>query len=169
MVSEQKRRYSASELLEMSKNIMRRLESKPLFKSAQVVLLFHSLPDEPCTHELVARVSWEKTVLLPVVINEDTLELREYRGENGMRSGAFEILEPQGEPFTDFARIDLAVIPGVAFDGAGNRLGRGRGYYDRLLQRLAPYGIPKIGVCFDFQRLPEIPSENHDIRVDDLV
>ncbi len=148
---------------------MRRLESKPLFKSAQVVLLFHSLPDEPSTHELVARVSREKTVLLPVVINEDTLELREYRGESSMKSGAFEILEPQGEPFTDFARIDLAVIPGVAFDGAGNRLGRGRGYYDRLLQRLAPYGIPTIGVCFDFQKLSEIPSEAHDIRVDEVV
>lgn len=153
----------------MSVQIMRRLENHPRFKSAQTVLLFHSLPDEPCTHQLIRSAAAEKTVLLPVVVDGETLELREYRGEHTLAGGAFGILEPGGESFTDFSRIDLAVIPGVAFDAHGNRLGRGKGYYDRLLQRLAPYKVPTLGMCFDFQKLPSVPAEPHDIAVDEVL
>lgn len=148
---------------------MRRLENHPRFKSAQTVLLFHSLPDEPCTHQLIRSAAAEKTVLLPVVVDGETLELREYRGEHTLAGGAFGILEPGGENFTNFGRIDLAVIPGVAFDAHGNRLGRGKGYYDRLLQRLAPYNVPTLGMCFDFQKLPSVPAEPHDIAVDEVL
>lgn len=159
-------RHSRASLLEMSEIIMRRLENHMLFKSAQTVLLFHSLPDEPCTHDLILRTAATKNVILPVVVSETDLELRRFRSENLMKRGAFNIFEPTGEAFEDFSEIDLAVIPGVAFDENGNRLGRGRGYYDRLLERLKPFGVPTLGMCFDFQKLPHIPSEPHDIRVD---
>lgn len=105
---------------------MRRLENHMLFKSAQTVLLFHSLPDEPCTHDLILRAAATKNVILPVVVSETDLELRRFRSENLMKRGAFNIFEPTGEAFEDFSEIDLAVIPGVAFDENGNRLGRGR-------------------------------------------
>lgn len=146
---------------------MRRLEGCEPFRSAHTVLLYSSLPDEPDTHALIRRAAAAgKRVLLPVVTGETTMELREYRGEAEMRRGAFGITEPQGEPFTDYAQIDLAVIPGVAFDAHGNRLGRGRGYYDRLLAKLKDLHVATMGVCFDFQKLTNVPTEPHDIKVD---
>lgn len=153
----------------MSENIMRRLEDNEVFKAAQTVMLFHSLPDEPCTHGLVARAAASKRVVLPVVVDGENLELREYRGDGDLRRGAFNILEPCGPAFTDFAAIDMAAIPGVAFDPPGNRLGRGKGYYDRLLERLRPWRIPTMGVCFDFQKVDNVPAMPHDIRVNSVL
>ena len=97
----------------------------------------------------------------------DDLELRLYAGDDRLAPGAFHIEEPRGEPFTDYAGIDLAVIPGVAFDRAGNRLGRGKGYYDRLLPRLAD--TYKIGLCYPFQLADSLPAEAHDVRMDEVV
>jgi len=75
--------------------------------------------------------------------------------------------EPSGELFTDFDRITLAIIPGMAFDHQGNRLGRGKGYYDRLLPQLSH--AYKLGLCFPFQLLTEeIPHEPHDCRMDEV-
>ena len=108
----------------------------------------------------------QKQILLPVVIGND-LELRLYTGPQDLKKGAYGIEEPVGEPFTDYASIDLAIIPGVAFDVHGNRLGRGKGYYDRLLPRL-PH-IYKIGICFPFQLLEEVPTEALDVRMDEVL
>lgn len=129
------------------------------------MLLYHSLPDEPDTHAFIRQWAGRKRILLPVVVGDD-LELRVYAGDDSLRTGAFHIAEPAGEAFTDYAAIDLAVIPGVAFDRRGNRLGRGKGYYDRLLPRLTAY---KIGVCFPFQRVESLPAEAHDVRMDEII
>ena len=72
------------------------------------------------------------------MVKGDDLELRLYTGDDRLTEGAFHIDEPTGTAFTDYAAIDLAVIPGVAFDRRGNRLGRGKGYYDRLLPPASP-------------------------------
>ena len=72
-----------------------------------------------------------------------------------------------GEQFTDYDKIDLALVPGMAFDAAGHRLGRGKGYYDRFLGE-HPH-IYKIGVCFPFQRVAEVPSEAHDVVMDEVI
>ena len=69
--------------------------------------------------------------------------------------------------FTDYAAIDLAVIPGVAFTPDGRRLGRGRGYYDRLLARFAR--AYTIGLAFPFQLLEDIPTEPHDIKLNEIL
>ena len=76
-------------------------------------------------------------------------------------------MEPVGEPFTNYHLIDVALIPGVAFDAVGHRLGRGRGYYDRFLS--AHTDIYKIGVCFDFQKVPEVPADEQDVPVDEVI
>ena len=95
------------------------------------------------------------------------LELRLYTGDDRLTEGAFHIDEPTGTAFTDYAAIDLAVIPGVAFDRRGNRLGRGKGYYDRLLPRIPT--AYKLGLCFPFQVLNQIPAEAHDIPMDEVL
>lgn len=153
----------------MSIPVMCRLESHALFRAAHTVLLYSSLPDEVDTHTFIRRWEGRKRILLPVVVSDSELELRVYTGSSNMRRGAFNIDEPDGAAFTDYGSIDLAVIPGVAFDRHGNRLGRGRGYYDRLLARLGRVGVPTIGVCFDFQKLDAIPAETHDIAVSEVL
>ncbi len=130
------------------------------------MLLYHSLPDEVDTHAFIRRWSARKRILLPVVKGDD-LELRLYTGDDRLTEGAFHIDEPTGTAFTDYAAIDLAVIPGVAFDRQGNRLGRGKGYYDRLLPRIPT--AYKLGLCFPFQVLNQIPAEAHDIPMDEVL
>lgn len=85
---------------------------------------------------------------------------RRYTGPQNLQTGeAYHIEEPTGEAFTDYTQIDFAIIPGVSFDKNGNRLGRGKGYYDRLLPQLHSYNV---GICFDFQVSDEIPIESFD-------
>ena len=139
------------------------------WQQAECVLLYHALPDEPRLDSLYEQaLSMGKQVLLPVVDGSD-LVLKRYEGPASLREGAFHIMEPTGEPFpvSRYAEIDLAVIPGMAFDRAGHRLGRGKGYYDRLLPRLPK--AYKLGVCFPFQLLDSIPCEEHDVVMDDVV
>jgi 5-formyltetrahydrofolate cyclo-ligase len=145
--------------------VLASLESRQDFREATTVLLYHSLPDEVRTWNFVDRWCGSKRVLLPVVVGDD-LELRLYTGRDSLRLGMYNILEPVGPLFTDYDSIDLAVIPGVAFTRDGIRLGRGKGYYDRLLPRI---NSPKIGICFPFQILDFIPTEPFDVRMDDVV
>jgi 5-formyltetrahydrofolate cyclo-ligase len=80
--------------------------------------------------------------------------------------GRFGIREPRTGLTPE--RLDLIVVPGLAFTAAGHRLGHGAGFYDRFLSALPPTTV-KIGVCFEFQLLPEIPHESHDALVDAVV
>lgn len=159
--------FSLDERDEMSSVVIHHLMDHPKWQSARTVLLYHSLPDEVNTHQLITSALHQgKRVILPVVVGDD-LELRECISIDDLHEGAFHIFEPDGEPFTDFDAIDLAIIPGVAFTTDGRRLGRGRGYYDRLLKRNKT--VYKIGICWPFQLLPDIPTEQHDIRLDEVV
>ncbi len=107
------------------------------------------------------------TVLLPKVVDAEHMTLHRYVSQDDMVEGALHIMEPTGAPFTDYDAIDVVLVPGMAFDAAGHRLGRGRGYYDRFLQ--AHPQSYKIGVCFTFQRVAEVPTEPHDVVMDDIV
>lgn len=161
-----KRQFSNTQLDELSLCILERLKSHPRFVSADTILLYYSLPDEVCTHTLLAETNG-KTILLPRVVDDTGMELCEYNGSHDLRMGAFNILEPSGRRFDNYAAIDLAIVPGMAFDANGHRLGRGKGYYDRLLARL-PY-IYKIGVCFPFQLVDTVPTEETDIQMDEVI
>ncbi len=148
-----------------SVEILANLEAHPAFKKAKIVLLYHSLEDEVNTHKFIEKWSLHKQIILPVVVGNN-LELRPYTGDSGLKIGAFGIEEPTGMIFKDYEAIDLVVVPGVAFDHAGNRLGRGKGYYDRLLSHIPAF---KIGICFPFQFIENVPSEPLDIRMDTII
>ena len=75
-------------------------------------------------------------------------------------------MEPSGEPFTDYNSIDIAIIPGLAFTQDGKRLGRGKGYYDRLLAQMP--SVYKMGLCFPFQLVQDIPMNENDILMDEV-
>lgn len=152
----------------MSFPVVMRLLSHPRIKTAKTVMLYYSLPDEVDTHTLVDSLLMSgKHILLPRVTGEGTMELRRYTGPSDLTQGAYNIMEPTGEVFDDYAAIDLAVIPGVAFDSDGNRMGRGKGYYDRLLPKLA--NTYKIGICLPFQLVEKIPTDEYDVRMDEVL
>ena len=159
--------YRESGLLKkLSAEVLQRLEACPIFRAAKVVMLYYALPDEVDTHDFVERWAREKQIILPVVVGDD-LELRSYHGRHELAVGAYGIEEPTGPAFTDEERIECIVVPGVAFDRHGNRLGRGKGYYDRLLPRLPQ--AHKIGLCFPFQLVDEVPAEPFDIQMDEVI
>lgn len=147
------------------KKVLQAVEAESSFIEAKIVLLFWSLPDEVNTHDFILRWSKEKKILLPVVIGDDS-EVCEFKGIESMKRGAFDIDEPVGDRFTEYASIDLVIVPGMGFDRSGNRLGRGKGYYDKLLKRM---NCPKIGICFPCQILPEIPHEEWDVKMDKVI
>lgn len=149
-----------------SAEILAALEAHPAFRAANTILLYHSLPDEVDTHDFIRKWSNRKRILLPVVVGDD-LEVRIYTSPADLATGAYGIEEPTGALFTDYAAIDFIVVPGVAFDRSGNRLGRGKGYYDRLLPRIP--SAYKAGICFPFQIVEEVPAEPFDICMDEII
>lgn len=168
IIRQRKRQFTEAQLRELSLPIVRRLMANEAIKRARTVLMYCSLNDEVDTHEAIDTLVGEgKRVVLPVVLDAETMELREYRGPADMKSGSFGIMEPIGTAFTDYSLIDVAVIPGMSFDRQGNRLGRGKGYYDRFLKNI-PQAY-KIGVCFDFQKVDEVPTEETDIEMDEVL
>ena len=131
-------------------------------------MLFNALPDEPATLPLLDALCAEgRTILLPRVTSDTDMELRRYTGTKDLKRGAFGIMEPTGALFTDYEKIEVVVVPGMAFDTAGHRLGRGKGYYDRFL---AQHPVRRtIGVAFPFQHVPQVPCDSHDILMDEVV
>ena len=163
-----KRQFTPQQLEELSLPIMARLKAR--LAEAQTVLAYYSLSDEVNTHQLLDDLLAEgKKVLLPKVLDDETMEIRRYTGRHDLQEGILHLMEPVGEPFTAYGDIDIVVVPGMAFDARGHRLGRGCGYYDRFLssQRTVPSEL--IGVCFDFQKVPEVPVDEHDIPVDEVI
>lgn len=159
-----KKQHTKEQLLEQSEKILAQLEQHPDFVKAERVMLYSALPDEVQTQAFLEKWHLKKQIILPTVVGDDIIPVA-YEKDTDFAVGNFNILEPQNEPYKgDF---DLIVVPGVAFDHKGNRLGRGRGYYDRFLcQHLS---VKRIGICFDFQLVDEIPTEPFDIRMDEVI
>ena len=152
-----------------SADICKSIEAHPRFQQAQGVLLFFPLPDEPDIVPLLHRHAQCKRVFLPRVTGSTTMEACLLNREADLRTGAFHILEPQGTALTCCTSIDLVIVPGMAFDAEGFRLGRGRGYYDRFLSRPDMAQAYKIGVCFPIQYLTALPHEEWDARMDEVI
>lgn len=159
-----KKQHTKEELLGLSDQILAKLEQHPDFVKAEKVMLYNALPDEVQTLNFLEKWHLRKRIILPTVVGDDIIPV-EYAKETTFAVGDFNILEPQNEPYTgDF---DLIIVPGVAFDRMGNRLGRGKGYYDRFLSRYL--NVKRIGICFGFQLVDEVPAEPFDIRMDEVI
>jgi 5-formyltetrahydrofolate cyclo-ligase len=179
-IRQTKRQFSPQQLKELSLPIIARL--RPRLAQAATVYAYYSLPDEVCTHTLVDDLAAEgKTVLLPKVTGPHTMEWHRYTSRANLVAGAYGIAEPDSS-LADRIQVSsncqlsilnsqfkapIILVPGIAFDPQGHRLGRGKGYYDRFLA--AHPDIYKIGVCFDFQKVPEVPVDEFDIPVDEVV
>lgn len=146
--------------------IQEALVALPVYAAAATVALYANFRGEVPTSGLIRHgLAAGKVVLLPAVA-ERGLVFRQISGEADLLPGRFGIPEPvrSCKIFVPEA-IDLFVIPGVAFDLQGYRVGYGRGYYDRALHRFESGG-KLIGVCYDFQLVDEIVGEPHDVIMD---
>jgi len=168
-IREQKRHFTQQQLGEMSLGIMSSLLSHSRVQKADAILMYHSLPDEVDTHSALDQLlAMGKKVLLPKVISDTEMTIHEYTGPDSLQpSEPYGILEPTTPEISIYNFQFVAVVPGMAFDREGHRLGRGKGYYDRFLSRIP--NIYKIGVCFPFQLIDNIPFEPTDILVDEVL
>ena len=97
IIKDRKRQYSSRQLEELSLSVLSRLDSNPHLQNAQTILMYYSLPDEVDTHHYIDQlVSRGKRVILPVVLDDTNMELREYSGVQDLKEGAYHILEPKG-------------------------------------------------------------------------
>jgi 5-formyltetrahydrofolate cyclo-ligase len=147
----------------------RRLSDLELFQQAACIALYSPIQQEVDTELLFATArAAGKRVLYPLVCGNN-LQFREVTETGQRTAGAFGILEPcrPGEEHT-LETVDLIVVPGVAFDLQGHRIGFGKGYYDRCLSQYQKHGA-LIGLCHDFQLLEQLPAEGHDIRMQYIV
>lgn len=157
MLSESEKRNAAEE-------VFARLEKTAAFLLADRILMYHSLPDELFTHDFLGKWAACKHFFLPRV-NGVNLEILPYE-ESKLELGSFHIEEPTGDNTVDPSEIELIVVPAVAYDRRGNRLGRGKGFYDRLLKTTK---ATKVGVGYEFQLVDEVPVEPHDVGMDMII
>lgn len=163
-----KKEIGAAALLEKSLAVQHNLFKWVDFTPYNTILLYYALPDEVNTsillNSLSNRLEGSKRIILPVV-SGDILILKEFVPSE-VANGYMNILEPQEGECIDPSEIEIAVIPGVAFDSKCNRMGRGKGFYDKLL----PYmNCKTIGLGFDFQMVENIPCEEFDKPLDMVV
>lgn len=144
--------------------VFQRLEKTAAFLLADRIMMYHSLPDELYTHDFLRKWAGRKKFYLPRVNGVD-LEVLPYE-ESRLELGSFHIEEPSGSEVTDPADMELVIVPAVAYDRKGKRLGRGKGFYDRFLQNTK---ATKVGVGYEFQLLDELPSEPHDVPMDIII
>ena len=157
---------SRSESLARSRLIQARALQFPPYLLRRSVALYNPIQNEVETREILDHaLVTGKNVFFPRFGPEDSLELIKIRSATEFSPGRFGILEPTGEGrLAGRDREELVVfVPGVAFDLRGNRLGRGKGWYDRLIKELG--GAILVALAYDFQIVDEIPVEEWDQRV----
>jgi 5-formyltetrahydrofolate cyclo-ligase len=160
-------RMTLADCAAASESIRTSIPSLPRWQAARTVAAFAALPGEPD----LAPFDWipEHRLLLPRVEGEN-LVFHEVHDPADLIRGAFGVMEPKPEicPATDPAEAEIIFVPGLAFTHHGERLGRGRGYYDRILAQL-PHSVLRVGVCFGPQIVESLPTDTHDREVDVIV
>ena len=139
----------------------------PEVTSAGTIAAYYSVGTEPDTHGLIFAL-WKRGsyVVLPVLLPDGDLDWASYEGPESLAPGPRGVLQPV-EPVRGtgtVARADVVLVPALAVDVGGRRLGRGGGSYDRALARVGPQ-VPTIALLYDSELLPSVPAEEHDQAV----
>jgi 5-formyltetrahydrofolate cyclo-ligase len=154
------------QLEEDSLAVCRLILESVVWERARQVMLFVPLSKELNVNLLMERALGDrKLIALPrFSTGKNVYEVCEIDNLSGLMPGKFGVLEPPPDSqIMNTKQLDLAIVPGVAFTGLGSRLGRGGGFFDRLLARIPAI---KCGVCFEQQVYPDVPVERHDIKMD---
>ncbi len=167
---EARRRMKTETTAAAAQAVFATVESLEAFSSARSVMLYSTLPGELDTSATIIRwLTLGKRVFLPRVNGKD-IEVVEVSARDGRLLGMrvtepYGICEPEGDA-VDRSVLDLVIVPALAYDRSCKRLGRGGGFYDRLLNGLE---ATTIGVCIDGNLYDELPVEPHDMAVDYVV
>jgi 5-formyltetrahydrofolate cyclo-ligase len=160
---------------ELSRRIVGAFMSLPEYATAQTVMFYIDVRSEVRTrHDLQLALESGKTIVVPWCNAAGELELFRLSSMEELELGMYRILEPKQElrglpeKQVDVAELDLIMVPGVAFDRRGGRMGHGKGYYDKLLQHARP-DTPLVALAFECQLFEEIPVAGHDIFMDRII
>ncbi|MEE9607685.1 MAG: 5-formyltetrahydrofolate cyclo-ligase [Myxococcota bacterium] len=170
-LSARRRGVSASAAAEAARAASQRLLADARFRRARRVGLYAALPDELPVGPLFEALSASGAVrLLPRTASGQRLEFARVERWEDLRPGRYGVLEPpEGAPLVELEQDDAVVVPGVAFDPAGHRLGRGKGYYDRTFPPGGERTPLLFGFAYAFQLVGSVPCGDHDRRVDAIV
>jgi 5-formyltetrahydrofolate cyclo-ligase len=164
LLSQKRRMLTVEMVRESSDQVVALIEQLPAFQAAQTVLIYYPTRNEIDVLSLIKKYKRTKTFLFPVVKGR-SMDACPYEGNEKMHRGKYNIPEPTTAPYT--GKIDLTIVPGLAFDAKGNRLGRGGGYYDRFIKKLTHAVL--VGVGYDFQLVDEVPAARHDQHVHRII
>ena len=161
------------EVAKRSTRVYKRLFSLPEFVDAHRVLFYMSFRNEPDTHKMIERsMQIGKSINLPrIAVDRSDLDVYEIHNiEMDTVPSILGIIEPRRDAkrCENISKIDLCIVPGIAFDRRGNRIGWGKGFYDRFLPKLSPR-TKKFGLAYDFQLVDRISSHDKDIPLDGLI
>lgn len=149
--------------------VLAALEGLELLRSAETVAGYRSVRGEINIDEVMLRlIDRGATVTVPRVVDDD-LEFASWQPNAPDHQGAFGIPEPVGGEVLDLALHDVVLAPLVAFDHRGQRLGQGRGFYDRCLAGLTDRRPAIVGIAYAFQQVEQVPSEGWDVGLDAVV
>jgi len=157
---------SESEIKEKSQAIQKKLEGEEEFKQAKTILFYHSHKKEVMTPSLIQRSLKNKTIYLPILKAGNQFDLGECESLSELKPNVFQIPEPT-KALKEAPPLDLIIIPGVAFDLFGNRIGMGKGYYDRFLAKNK--SATRIAIAFEEQILDQIPKGPYDENVELII
>lgn len=153
-----------------SDKIIQKIYDSPFYKNASTIMTFISFGDEVDTHEFIkTSIKNGKKIVVPITVPEKKeLKLSQVKDFSELEIGHYNILTPKEEflRFVDPKDVDLIIVPGVAFDREGYRIGYGGGYYDRFLSSKVKENVPKISIAFSLQIIDKVPREHFDIPVD---
>lgn len=160
---------------ELSQTICAQFMALPAYAAGQTIMFYIDVRSEVRTrHSLPAALASGKKIIVPWCNEQGELELFHLSHMDELAVGMYKILEPKAELRTLPEKqcrpedLDLVMVPGVAFDRRGARMGHGKGYYDKLLQH-ARLTTPLVALAFECQLFPEIPTAPHDIFMDAII
>ena len=167
-------RRAQTDKSEVSRTILERFMSLDEFGRAKTVMFYVDVRDEVRTRfDLANALQSGKRIVVPYCV-EGALALFHLKDINELETGMYGVLEPRHELRSlsqrkvEIDELDLIMVPGVAFDPQGNRLGHGKGYFDKLLEHAQP-NTALVGIAFNCQVFSEIPMETHDVAMDKVV
>ena len=152
-----------------SRIIKDKLLRNKVFRKAKIVMFYIAFGGEVNTEEMIREAKKiGKLICVPVCRKDrETMQPTILEGNAKLKKGPYGVLEPVAKAQVKPEDLDLIIVPGLAFDRECNRLGRGKGCYDRFLGKLSD--TPSIGLAFDFQILPLIPTTAHDVSVNKII
>ena len=165
LLSQKRRMLTVEMVRESSDQVVALIEQLPAFQAAQTVLIYYPTRNEIDVLSLIKKYKRTKTFLFPVVKGR-SMDACPYEGNEKMHRGKYNIPEPTTAPYA--GKIDLTIVPGLAFDAKGNRLGRGGGYYDRFISATKSQSL-LVGVGYDFQMVDSVPTNLFDKHMNYVV